>query len=172
VRGIGRSLVRLGRQLEALAAHSSAIPEPRQDKSSLEAPAQVEVVVASTVATTSFKGLGYSIGGTFRSAACASALYRDLLSELWRRYPDARDAMQRAMQRGSRGRAYVSSHRERLYPGKPAVWVSMHSRELPGGWWVGTNESQATLRRLTARALRALEPAVQKDITIRWERRS
>ena len=172
VRGIGRSLVRLGRQLEALAGHASASPEPKQANPSLEAPAQAGAIVVSTVATTHSTGIGYSIDGTFRRAMCASALYRNLLAELWRRHPDSREAMQRAMQRGSRGRAYVSPHRERLYPGKPAPWVSMHSRELPDGWWVGTNESQATLRQLMTRALRALGPEVQKGITIRWEKRS
>lgn len=172
VRGIGRSLVRLGRQLEQLATQSSDVRVLRCHIPPLEVTASAESVAIPTVAKPSLKGRGYAIGGAFRSAASANALYRDLLADLWHRYPEAREAMQRAMQRGSRGRAYAALQRERLYPGKPARWVSKHSRELPGGWWVGTNESQATLRRLMARAVRALEPAVQKDIIIRWDARS
>lgn len=172
VAGIGRSLVRLGRRLERLAQSAPPVgsvqpPERKEGSSTARRPS----LPTFSVGGKHYEPVGYWITGQFRRAGSASELFRDLLADLWRMHPEAREAMRQAMQRGSRGRAYVALQRERLYPHKSPAWVAKFSRELPGGWWVGTNENPETFQRLLARALRAAGLVASRDVVINWRMR-
>lgn len=84
-----------------------------------------------------------------------------VLSALFRQYPDRQEAMAAAVR--TRGRNNIARAVVEIYPNQPEIARRNH-RELPGGWYVGTNESSATKRRIVRQAARGAGLTMEQDV--------
>jgi predicted type IV restriction endonuclease len=82
------------------------------------------------------------------------------LSALFELYPERRDTMAASVQ--TRGRNNISRVVEEIYPNRPEIARKNH-RPLPGGWFVGTNESSGTKAIIMTKAAKAAGLAIGKD---------
>ena len=92
------------------------------------------------------RGPGFEYKGTWHACANATEVMVGVLRRLAAEdaeFPSRYVARLRYL--GTK-RRYVAETREALYPGRPDL--AQYSREFITGWYVGTNESNATKRRL------------------------
>lgn len=83
------------------------------------------------------------------------------LAALFEKYPARQETMAAAVR--TRGRNNIARAIEEIYPNKPEIAFRNH-RQLPGGWFVGTNESSATKTRIVSQAAAAVGLAMGRDI--------
>lgn len=89
--------------------------------------------------------------------------FHSVLSALFDRFPDRRQAMAEAVR--TRGRNNIASRIEDVYPSQVELARRQH-RQLPGGWFVGTNESSATKLRIVRQATVAAGLVFSRDVDI------
>jgi hypothetical protein len=82
------------------------------------------------------------------------------LSALFENFPEHRDTMAASVQ--TRGRNNIARVVDEIYPNRPEIARKNH-RALPGGWYVGTNESSGTKAIIMTKAARAAGLAIGKD---------
>jgi predicted type IV restriction endonuclease len=70
-----------------------------------------------------------------------------------------------ALPKHGRRRRYVARTREELYPGREDLAVS-HSHELMPGWWIGTNYSTASIRKMMMMASEVAGLRFGRDVQI------
>jgi hypothetical protein len=64
-----------------------------------------------------------------------------------------------------RTRRYLASTADELYPGRPDL-CREHSIKLKSGWWVSTNHSRATIRRIIEMACDVVGLRLGSDLTV------
>jgi len=74
-----------------------------------------------------------------------------LLSAMFELYPEQQETMAAAVR--TRGRNNIARSIDEIYPNQPQI-AQRNNRQLPGGWYVGTNESSATKMRIVTQAVR------------------
>lgn len=74
-----------------------------------------------------------------------------VLCAMFNTYPDQQEKMAAAVR--TRGRNNIARSIDEIYPNQPEI-ARRSNRQLPGGWYVGTNESSATKTRIVAQAAR------------------
>lgn len=84
-----------------------------------------------------------------------------LLSAMFKLYPDRQENMAAAVR--TRGRNNIARSIDDIYPSQPEIARRNH-RTLPGGWYVGTNESSATKMRIVAQAARGAGLTMGTDV--------
>ena len=84
-----------------------------------------------------------------------------VLTALFTKYPTRQETMAAAVR--TRGRNNIARVVEEIYPNKPEIAVRNH-RQLPDGWFVGTNESSATKTRIVSQAAAAVGLTMGRDI--------
>ncbi len=84
-----------------------------------------------------------------------------VLSALFNLYPERQKNMAAAVR--TRGRNNIARSIDDVYPNQPEIARRAH-RALPGGWYVGTNESTATKNRIVAQAARRAGLTVGGDV--------
>jgi hypothetical protein len=84
-----------------------------------------------------------------------------VLATLFKKYPDRQETMAAAVR--TRGRNNIARVVEEIYPNKPEIAIRNH-RQLPNGWFVGTNESSATKTRIVLQAAAAVGLTMGRDI--------
>lgn len=87
-----------------------------------------------------------------------------VLSALFRLYPDRQEAMAAAVR--TRGRNNIARSIDEIYPNQPEI-ARRSNRQLPDGWYVGTNESSATKTRIVAKA--ALGAGLKMGVDVEFE---
>lgn len=88
-----------------------------------------------------------------------------LLAALFEAYPDRRAQMAAAVR--TRSRNNIAQSVDEVYPGKPDIARKSHEK-LPGGWYVGTNESSGTKMRIAMNAAGACGLAWGRDVELRF----
>ena len=91
-----------------------------------------------------------------------------VLRRLWAAVPDRRGAMAAAMSSRGTARRYVAEDRQRLFMGKPDVWIRRYSVELSEGWYADTNLSVERMRVLLPIAVRAAGWKWGEDVRVFW----
>lgn len=84
-----------------------------------------------------------------------------VLSAMFRLYPDRQETMAAAVR--TRGRNNIARSVEEIYPNQPQI-ARRNNRQLPDGWYVGTNESSATKARIVAQAARGAGLTMGTDV--------
>lgn len=90
--------------------------------------------------------VGFSINGTFHSGRNAKHVMLQIIEALSARDTSFQERFA-ALPTHGRSRRYVSQDRNELYPGRPDL-CREHATRLQSGWWVSTNHSKATIRRI------------------------
>lgn len=98
------------------------------------------------------------LGGVERNGNDALAA---VLTVLFTKYPTRQETMAAAVR--TRGRNNIARVVEEIYPNKPEIAIRNH-RQLPDGWFVGTNESSATKTRIVSQAAAAVGLTMGRDI--------
>ena len=123
----------------ALAPSSSAPTSPPKP----HVPASAD---ASTPNGTQPKAIGFVLDGRHYPTRSARDVLINLFEVLTKRDPSFLERFA-ALPRRGRTRRYLARDRKDLYPGRSDL-VRDHSKKLNSGWWVGTNHSRATIRRI------------------------
>jgi len=89
----------------------------------------------------------------------------EVLRELQKR--DATFLERFASRKHGRKRQLVARERERLYPGRPDLSED-HARELVPGWWIGTNYSQSSMKKLLRLACVVAGVGYDSELVIEW----
>lgn len=84
-----------------------------------------------------------------------------LLSAMFKLYPDRQETMAAAVR--TRGRNNIARSVTDIYPSQPEIAQRSH-RQLPDGWYVGTNESSATKTRIVTQAARGAGLTMGTDV--------
>lgn len=84
-----------------------------------------------------------------------------VLSAMFRLYPDRQETMAAAVR--TRGRNNIARSIDEIYPNQPQI-ARRNNRQLPDGWYVGTNESSATKNRIVAQAARGAGLTMGTDV--------
>lgn len=84
-----------------------------------------------------------------------------VLSAMFRLYPDRQETMAAAVR--TRGRNNIARSVDEIYPNQPQI-ARRNNRQLPDGWYVGTNESGATKTRIVAQAARGAGLTMGTDV--------
>ena len=84
-----------------------------------------------------------------------------VLSAMFRLYPDRQETMAAAVR--TRGRNNIARSIDEIYPNQPQI-ARRNNRQLPDGWYVGTNESSATKTRIVAQAARGAGLTMGTDV--------
>jgi len=84
-----------------------------------------------------------------------------LLTALFKLHPDRQENMAAAVR--TRGRNNIARSIDEIYPNQPQI-TQRNNRQLPDGWYVGTNESSATKTRIVAQAVRGAGLTMGKDV--------
>lgn len=84
-----------------------------------------------------------------------------VLSALFISHPQRQETMAAAVR--TRGRNNIARVIDEIYPSKPEIARKYH-RQLPNGWYVGTNESSATKTRIVGQATKAAGLILGKDV--------
>lgn len=84
-----------------------------------------------------------------------------LLSALFTLYPDHQETMAAAVR--TRGRNNIARSIDGIYPNQREI-ARRSNRELPDGWYVGTNESSATKTRIISQAVRGAGLMMGSDV--------
>lgn len=83
------------------------------------------------------------------------------LSAMFELYPDRQETMAAAVR--TRGRNNIARSIEEIYLNQPEI-ARRNNRQLPGGWYVGTNESSVTKTRIVAQAARGSGLTMGTDV--------
>lgn len=94
--------------------------------------------------------LGFTLDGAFFHCRNAIGLLRKTLEEFHRLDPSFYERFAARPKHG-RSRRYLARRREELYPGRNDL-SSEYCEELPGGWFMSTNHSKATIRSIVVMA--------------------
>jgi hypothetical protein len=93
----------------------------------------------------------------------------DVMVSVFRQYaelePGFPERFAQAASRLGRTRAYVGRSPQAVYPGKPKLWAA--TVEFVPGWYLGTNENNATKLKLLRAACRVLGLRFGGDLQIR-----
>lgn len=84
-----------------------------------------------------------------------------VLSAMFKLYPDRQETMAAAVR--TRGRNNIARSIDEIYPNQPQI-ARRSNRQLPDGWYVGTNESSATKTRIVAQAARGAGLTMGTDV--------
>lgn len=84
-----------------------------------------------------------------------------LLSALFRIYSDRQENMAAAVR--TRGRNNIARSIDEIYPNQPQI-ARRNNRQLPDGWYLGTNESSATKNRIVTQAVRGAGLIMGTDV--------
>jgi hypothetical protein len=102
----------------------------------------------------------WKLGAESGTGKSQVAVWVDFLSALFRRHPEKQEAMAEAVR--TRSRNNIARTVPDIYPGQPDI-AARSNAALPGGWFVGTNESSATKMRIARKAVEACGLAWGKD---------
>ena len=111
------------------------------------------------------KTIGFEIFRKHYQARNAS----DVLVQVFQRLTDLNPSFQERfaeLPRHGRKRRYLARNRDDLYPGRPDL-ARDHSKQLKSGWWVGTNHSRATIKRIIEMACNVAQ--IRYDVDLRVE---
>jgi hypothetical protein len=98
------------------------------------------------------KDLGWRLGTQSGTGKNQVTVWIAFLSELFRQHPEKREAMVDAVK--TRGRNNIARTIADIYPNQPEI-AARSNASLPGGWFVGTNESSVTKMRIAMKAAAA-----------------
>ncbi len=93
---------------------------------------------------------GFSLGGSFHPGQSARDVMLQVFEALSARDVTFQERFSALPQHGRR-RRYLARSRDDLYPGRPDL-CQEHAAQLQSGWWVSTNHSKATIRRIVKMA--------------------
>jgi hypothetical protein len=114
------------------------------------------------------KGLEYR--GVMMSHLHSIDIYVATLRRLWIDFPERRNKMAQAMALHGRTRRYVATEMQDLFVGQPFEFARKYSRALVDDWYVDINHSEASMRRLLPKAIRAAGLTWNEDVKIFWRR--
>ena len=106
---------------------------------------------------------GFSIRGEFHPAKNAIGAMIDLLRFFANTDPSFLNRF--ASRKHGRTRRYVATNKMDLYPDRPDL-CEEYSKEFVPGWWVGTNFSRASIRKVISLACEVMEMQLGKDIDV------
>lgn len=109
--------------------------------------------------------IGFSIDGKHYSARNASEVLVKVLETLTARDPSFPERFASLPKHG-RTRRYLSRSSDDLYPGRPDL-ARDHSRKLSSGWWLSTNHSRATIRKIIEMACHVSSIQIDRDLTVK-----
>ncbi len=112
---------------------------------------------------TDSKVLGWRLGTQSGTGRNQVTVWVAFLSELFRRHPDRQEVMANAVK--TRGRNNIARTIADVYPKQPDI-AARSNATLPGGWFVGTNESSATKMRIAMKAADACGLTWGKDVDL------
>ena len=110
------------------------------------------------------KPIGFELFGKHYQARNAS----DVLVQVFQRLIDLDPSFQERfadLPRHGRTRRYLAHNRDNLYPGRPDL-ARDHSKQLNSGWWVGTNHSRATIKRIIEMACNVAQIRYDDDLRV------
>lgn len=84
-----------------------------------------------------------------------------VLAALFALYPNQQETMAAAVR--TRGRNNIARSIDEIYPNQPEI-AQRNNRQLPNGWYVGTNESSVTKKRIVAQAVRGAGLIMGADV--------
>ena len=109
---------------------------------------------------------GFEIDGQFVAAKTGADLIVGVFRALDERDPTFLDRFAEA--KHGRKRRYLAKSREDLYPDHPELY--RQAREVGRGYWVGTNNSTNSKRRLINRAAEIVGITLGDDLKVRFEK--
>jgi hypothetical protein len=111
---------------------------------------------------------GFEYRGVLYEHHNCIGIYVDLLSLLWTKFPDRREAMARAMGRHGRIRPYVAKTRVELFPGQTQAFAHRYGRTLVDDWYVDTNLSSRQMPPILSTAIAISGFELGKEVKIYW----
>ncbi len=108
--------------------------------------------------------LGFTLKGQFM--ACRSA--RDVLVKVFEKLAEGNPGfLERfaALPKHGKTRRYLARTPDELYPGRPDL-ARDHSHELRSGWWLGTNLSRNSIRRILEKACEVARVSYGIDLKV------
>jgi predicted type IV restriction endonuclease len=127
--------------------------------SRLRVSAQVPVTSRTSQALAAF---GFVLDGQHHPARNACDVLVNVLEALTKRDQSFPERFASLPKHG-RTRRYLARNPDDLYPGRPDL-VRDHSKELSSGWWLSTNHSRATIRRIIEMACNVGHVRYGKDL--------
>lgn len=121
-------------------------------------PGSTSAAIASTSLISRNRWRVGSLGGVERTGV---DVMHALLTALFKLYPDRQENMAAAVR--TRGRNNIARSIDAIYPNQPQI-AQRNNRSLPGGWYVGTNESSATKTRIVAQAVKGAGLTLGADV--------
>lgn len=112
--------------------------------------------------------IGFEYGGEVTKCSCCLDIWRKLLRNLWKNYPDKREAMAMAAKRCGNNRSYISSARECLFKGKTNWWIKKHSRELLDGWYMDNNVTPERIHKILPNVVYAAGLKWGEEVRVFW----
>lgn len=110
------------------------------------------------------KATGFVLDGKRYAARNASDVLIKVLEALTKRDPSFPERFA-ALPKHGRKRRYLARDRNDLYPGRPDL-VHDHSKQLTSDWWVGTNHSRMTIRRIIEMACDVAHMRYGEDLRV------
>lgn len=111
---------------------------------------------------------GYRLLGLHEPCTFDIDIYAGVIGELWRRFPERREAMASAAARCGNYRPYIARSRAALFLNYPAYRAYRFSRELGDGWYLDTNMNSTRMERILPPVVRAAGLTWGQDVEIFW----
>ena len=108
---------------------------------------------------------GRLTAGRFTAAKSGKDLLVKVFRALADRDPTFLDRF--AERKHGRKRRYLAKTREELFPGRPGLQAN--AATVAGGYWIGTNNSTVTKRRLIEMAADVAGTSLGEDLKVRFE---
>lgn len=102
------------------------------------------------------------MNGRFFQARSAREVLEGVFEELAKRDISILERFA-ALPKHGRTRRYLARNSEDLYPGRPDL-VRDHSMRLSSGWWLSTNHSRATIKRIIEMACDVADLKYGRDL--------
>ena len=151
----------------ALFLKTNLVNLPPGSPPNIQAPQPLNTVSAPEVSTPKRpcpKQIGFELFSKHYQARNAS----DVLVQVFQMLTDLDPSFQERfadLPRHGRTRRYLARNRDDLYPGRPDLALD-HSKQLNSGWWVGTNHSRATIKRIIEMACNVAQIRYGDDLRV------
>lgn len=113
---------------------------------------------------------GFWFRGAFHQCHSYIAIYIGLLRAIAQHSPTAMSSTAAELRRYGRSRAYLAQRPEQLFRSRPAAWARDHSKLVVDGWYVDTNLSLSSIKKLIRRVLGANALRERVDVVFVWSR--
>lgn len=113
--------------------------------------------------------IGFEYKSDFKPCTSCLDIYRNVLLQLWKDFPEKREAIAASVKRVGYNRSYISNEREKLFHKKEPRWIRKYSRLMLDGWYIDVNVTPERIRKILPVAVCAAGLKWESDVCVIWE---